>query len=106
MKQTAQLIDVIRRLSPRCKEAARVISDSAQQRSGLLDRTGVLLHVLICTPCRRYRQSVRFLTMKMKQIAELPATDAAHAIGPEARARIRNVLERVRSEPSTDQNSS
>jgi hypothetical protein len=44
--------------------------------------------------------------MKMKQIAELPATDAAHAIGPEARARIRNVLERVRSEPSTDQNSS
>jgi len=98
MKSVARVMDVVHRLSPRCREAARVISRSADERPPLLDRVGVVLHVLICTPCRRYRQSIEFLKRKMKQITDLPPLDptadpAAQAIPPEVRSRLRAVLE-------------
>jgi hypothetical protein len=80
MKIIARVMDVIRRLSPRCREAARMISYSADRSPALLDRVGLFVHVLICTPCRRYRQSVEFMKRKMKQIAELPAADAAQSM--------------------------
>src|SRR5437870_4849271 len=101
MKLMARLSDVIRRLSPRCKEAARVISDSLDRRPDLLDRTGLFLHVLICAPCRRYQRSVKFLRMKMKQFAKLPAPDPGQSMPVDGRSRIRSVMERWQNGPST-----
>ena len=97
MITAARMMDVIRRLSPKCREAARMISDAADQRRPALDRIGLFLHVLICTPCRRYQQSVKILKRKMKQIATYSLRDLAQSMPPEARARIRRLLEEAAS---------
>ena len=100
-------MDVIRRLSPRCREAARVISYAAEERLALLDRVGIFLHVLICTPCRRYQRSVMVLKRRMKQLTDLSeqplaaaaATTTPPAMPADARARVRAVIETAAGSP-------
>lgn len=67
MKAIDELMKRVRRISPRCCDAARLLSQAADVQPPLLDRSAVAMHVLLCRSCRRYRQSVRFLSLAMKE---------------------------------------
>jgi hypothetical protein len=73
-----------------------VISRNADEQLPLLDRTGLLLHTLICPPCRRYQQSVRYLKQTFEYLAEKPLASASEGLSSAARSRIENAL-RARS---------
>jgi hypothetical protein len=73
-----------------------VISRNADEHVPLLDRTGLLLHTLICPPCRRYQQSVRFLKQSFHYLSEKPLASAGEGLSADARGRIEDAL-RARS---------
>ncbi|MFN4261640.1 MAG: zf-HC2 domain-containing protein [Gemmataceae bacterium] len=81
---------------PSCKEVSRLVSESLDRDLPFWQRFSVRLHLLMCSLCSRFRRQILFLH------------DAAHAFGeaseegavltnarlsPEARARIKQVLE-------------
>jgi hypothetical protein len=92
MSKLAGLTNWVRRLSPRCNDAARVISRNADEQVPLVDRTGLLLHTLICPPCRRYQQSVRFLKQTFHHLSEKPLVSEGEGLSSDARSRIESAL--------------
>jgi hypothetical protein len=80
---------------PSCKEVSRLVSESMDRELPFRQRLSMRLHLLMCSLCSRFRRQIRFLR------------EAAHAFGkgeegeqpanvqlsPEARARIKQVLE-------------
>jgi hypothetical protein len=84
-------------LSPCCRDAARLLSESMDHRLPLAERVGLRVHLLLCGLCRRYGRQLIFLRRLVEvfaKIAETPATPVASEMSQEARARIRERLER------------
>lgn len=83
-------------LSPCCRDAARLLSESMDRRLPLAERVGLRIHLVLCGLCRRYGRQLVFLQRLVEvftRIDETPATPAASELSPEARARIRERLE-------------
>ena len=84
-------------LSPCCRDAARLLSESMDRRLPLAERVGLRVHLLLCGLCRRYGRQLVFLRRLVDVFTkrvEAPAPPAASELSPEARARIRERLER------------
>jgi len=81
-----------RRISPRCREAAKTLSCTSDVQPPLLDRAGVFMHLLLCTPCRHYRKSLKILKLAMKAINHDSLPDAAVILPSESKDRIRTAL--------------
>lgn len=84
-------------LSPCCRDAARLLSESMDRRLPLAERVGLRVHLLLCGLCRRYGRQLVFLRRLVDvftKSVESPASPAASELSPEARARIRERLER------------
>jgi hypothetical protein len=83
-------------LSPCCRDAARLLSESMDRRLPLAERVGLRIHLLLCGLCRRYGRQLVFLRRLVEaftRITETPATPEASELSPEARVRIRERLE-------------
>jgi hypothetical protein len=82
---------------PSCRDATRMISDALDRPLPLGRRLWLRLHLLLCTPCRRFSKHMKFLRAALRHYlaaerAGRPAVPAA--LSPEARTRIRRALER------------
>jgi hypothetical protein len=81
---------------PSCKEVSRLVSESMDRELPFRQRFSIRLHLLMCSLCSRFRRRFAFLR------------EAAHAFGesgdegeqpanlqlsPQARARIKQILE-------------
>lgn len=84
----ARLAKFVRRLSPTCREAARLISDAAERDLPRLDRIGLKLHLWICRACRSYRRSVEFLREALRAAARSDAPIADAGLPPDAKQRL------------------
>lgn len=51
---------------PTCKQASKLISVSLDRPLSWSERVQLKLHLLICTPCRRFRQQLRMLGVALK----------------------------------------
>jgi len=83
-------------LSPCCRDAARLLSESMDRRLPLPERVGLRIHLVLCRLCRRYGRQLVFLRRLVdafSTITETPTTPAASELSPEARGRIRERLE-------------
>jgi predicted anti-sigma-YlaC factor YlaD len=88
---TAKPRSFLHLLSPTCREAAALVSQSMDRKLGRLERVGVVLHLAICTSCRRFSRSVHVLRQALRLGPKDWAGDAA--LPPEIHARIRARLE-------------
>lgn len=81
---------------PSCKEVSRLVSESLDRDLSFRQRSSLRLHLLMCSLCSRFRRQMLFLRDAARFFGEasekdkLPANDR---LSPEARARIKRVLE-------------
>ena len=83
------LLQFIRQLSPNCREATQLHSESMEHRLTFTRRVGLRIHLFLCKWCRRYARQTRFLSSAAKHCdSHEPATP----LSPEARERINQAV--------------
>jgi hypothetical protein len=55
------LIQILRALSPNCKEAMRMQSDAMDRPLSLVQRIGLRIHLMLCVWCIRYGRQIAFM---------------------------------------------
>lgn len=70
-----------------CRHITRLISEALDRSLSWQQRLRVGIHLLGCSPCRRFRRAVRWLH------GSLPTAASDASLSPQARERIRRVLE-------------
>jgi hypothetical protein len=83
---------LLRTLQP-CQAMVPVMSESLERRLGLVERTKLRLHLLVCAWCERYLKQIRLLKQAVSQ-HEFSADDNAGflKLTDEARQRISESL--------------
>jgi uncharacterized protein YcgI (DUF1989 family) len=80
----------------KCRNVARLLSETGERTLPWASRAGVRLHLLICSACRRYAAQLRWLSRTYRQVVH--ATDTA-GLTREARMRISAALDAHRDSP-------
>lgn len=84
---------VIGTLSPGCKQAVRLQSESRDRTLSLCERFGLRFHLLVCKWCRRYGTQLKFLRSEAHQFEEHAPAKLPHELSPESRERIKQRLQ-------------
>lgn len=93
LKRVARgLISALGSLSPNCREASRLQSDSMDCALTPLKIVGVRIHLLLCRWCRRYGKQIRFLRRAAHEHPEAVAQAATQSLSTEAKERMRRSL--------------
>ena len=79
-------------LSPSCRHAVRLQSESLDHPLSARQRIGLRIHLLLCQWCRRYQKQVGFLRKAAHEHPELMIGPAPHKLSDEARQRIKDKL--------------
>jgi hypothetical protein len=90
--------DVIRTLSPDCREAVRLQSESLDRPLPLLRRIGLYIHLGLCVWCRRYGKQIRFLRVAAQQGEKDTFDVPIKVLTPEARERIKRAVESAKEQ--------
>lgn len=80
-----------------CDESSHLLSDAMDRRLTPVERLALVLHLMICRNCRRFRRRLRFLAAAVRRLASATAPaapSAAASLSPEARNRIEGALRR------------
>ena len=79
-----------------CKDASQLMSQSFDRRLGLLEKTGLRIHLAICKSCRIAHSQLDFLHQMCKRMAAEPAdiTSLQTSLTVEAKERILKELHR------------
>ena len=80
-------------LSPDCREAARLQSESLDRRLPLSKRVGLRLHLVYCKWCRRYGRQISFLRSAARESTEHDPAAPPQALSADARERIKRRLQ-------------
>jgi predicted anti-sigma-YlaC factor YlaD len=78
-----------------CLEVSRLASESLERDLPLLVRIQVQMHLLMCPPCKRYVQQVRFLREVSRTLLEDLSTclPGSACLSETARERIRKAIQ-------------
>jgi hypothetical protein len=82
----------LRALSPNCREAVRLQSETLDHELTRLQRFGLRVHLALCKWCRRYGQQLRFLRRAAHEHEDDLAQASPHSLSPEARERLKRAL--------------
>jgi len=77
-------------LSPSCKQASRLQSESMDRPLKFSEGFGLRIHLFLCKWCRRYGAQLKFLRSAAHQCEE---HQPAQNLSPEARERIKQKLQ-------------
>jgi hypothetical protein len=92
-----QWITLIVRITPRCADMTRLISQSLDGGLPPATRLRMHLHYLICVWCLRYRNQLRFLHDHAREFDQhMPMGSSREGLRGEARDRIRAALKQGR----------
>ena len=91
-----------RRLMLTCKDASQLKSQSFDRRLGLMEKTGLRFHLLICKSCQVAHRQLDFLHWFCKRIEADPSeiTSMQPGLSAEAQERILKELRRKQDEQS------
>lgn len=93
LKRLATALDsACRTLSPDCREASRLQSESTDHALSTPKRAGLLLHILLCRWCRRYGKQIRFLRQTVREQHDKWNEVPRKALSHEARERLKKSL--------------
>ena len=79
-------------ISPSCKEATRLQSESMDRNLSVWEQLGLRIHLLLCRWCRRYRQQLGFLRSAAHQCDEHQLSERSEGLSTEARERIKEKI--------------
>lgn len=86
----------LRALSPTCRDAARQCSHSLDHPLSPPEHLGLVLHLTLCTSCRRFNRQLGILSRVMKALETADvASDDLPPLPPASRARIAQRLRRI-----------
>ena len=85
------LVKIIRALSPNCKEAIRLQSESLDHPLPPLRRIGLRIHLALCVWCSRYGKQIKFLRTAAQHCDH--DHEPKQTLSPDARERIRCALQ-------------
>jgi hypothetical protein len=88
-------IDLIARVTPRCHDITRLLSQSMDQRLPLVTRLSIRLHFVICIWCKRYAQQLAIIRKLSRSIPEDLKGIPTAPLPQGARKRIRDAVKRV-----------
>lgn len=79
-----------------CKEVTKLVSQSHERRLSWREQLGVRLHLMVCKTCPIFADQLVVLHRACQRIAQGSELDssASEGMSPEARARIRETLQR------------
>ena len=81
-------------LSPSCKEAARLQSESLDRRLAFSQRLGLRIHLALCKWCRRYGKQITFLRSAAHDHPDELTEIVPQKLSAESRSRI---IQKIRS---------
>jgi hypothetical protein len=84
-----RLLQILRALTPDCREASRLQSHALDRRLSWLQRLGLRIHLLYCLWCRRYGRQILFVKKTAQGIDREPDVPP---LSKGAKARMRLVL--------------
>ena len=76
----------------RCRDIAKLLSDSLEKDLPWLQRVEIRMHLMICYVCRRYWKQLRFLHGCMRRYYEEEHT-CEKCLSQEAKERIQNAID-------------
>jgi len=76
-----------------CKQASQLISQSLDHPLSWVQRLQLRLHLLICTPCTRFRQQLKLLRRALQNIRSNIENDDAIQLPLDAKDRILHNVE-------------
>lgn len=82
-------------LNAPCREMTRLGSESLDRELGRLERIGLRVHLLYCTPCSRYVRQINHLRTALQVMAAQAESDgglSGPALPDEVRDRIKQAL--------------
>lgn len=89
-----RLLGVLRSLSPNCREAAQLISESSGRKLSAAERGGLNTHLCLCRSCRAYGRTVRTLGELVRNVDGAPHEPSAEALPDAARESILGKIQR------------
>ena len=89
---TKRMVGFLARLTPRCHDMTRLISQSQDTPLPLGTRIKMRLHYWICTWCRRYRDQIHFVRKALHICPEEPVPPKGAALRVEAKERLKEAL--------------
>ena len=87
----SRLAQIIRTLSPNCREAIRLQSEGLDRPLPWVQRIGLRIHLVLCIWCSRYGKQIKFLRRAARQCDHDP--EPKQILPREARERIERALE-------------
>jgi hypothetical protein len=82
----------LRTISPNCREASRLQSQSVDRPLTFLQRFGLRIHLLLCKWCRRYGKQIHFLRRAVHEHPDQVTAATASSLSPETRERLKRAL--------------
>jgi len=100
-----QLAESMRRiqrtLSPTCRDAARLISQSLDDPLPWNVRLPLGIHLVLCGLCRRYQRQLHFMQHSMRDLTDhLDRIATPSGLSEPARERVKQSLQRLKAENS------
>ena len=86
------LIWIISETTPKCREVVRILSQQMDHELSLIMRLRLRLHFLACCWCERYMKQLHYLRETARRFPEHADEGRAPALSPEARVRLKDVL--------------
>ena len=98
---TTKLVTFIAKLTPRCREVTRLLSQGMDCPLPLRTRAALRLHFTVCDYCRRYAKQLKFLR-EVSRALPRRGVDRSTVTLPEAtKARLRQPLQAVADDDQT-----
>lgn len=92
---TKRIVGVLARVTPRCHDMTRLISQSQDSPLPLGTRMKMRLHYWICAWCKRYCDQIHFVRKALHICPEEPVPPSGPALRVEAKERLRQALRRL-----------
>jgi len=82
--------------STRCEEATRLVSESLDRDLSRVERTALVLHRMVCRPCRRFMKQMNDLHRAFRSMPKSMRKKLSQSVvvrlAPERRERIKRML--------------
>jgi len=86
------LVWIISGATPRCRDVVRILSEQMDRELPVTMRLRLRLHFLACCWCERYMKQLHYMRETARRFPEHPGEASGPALSPEARFRLKHVL--------------